>query len=226
MNNKFRDKYRINSARLAGYNYNAQGMYFITICVGGRECHFGHIENDTMHLSDAGNIVYNEWMKTPEIRPDMNLTLDVFCVMPNHFHAILIIGKNQYNHRDAMICRDAMHRVSTNHRVSTDRLPTDNGNDTDHGIKYGINPNNIDIHDQQPQPYQNQYGPQRKNLASIMRGFKSTCTNQIRQYLIPEFYWQERFHDHIIRNNESYWKIRNYIINNPKNWYNDRFYDK
>jgi REP element-mobilizing transposase RayT len=27
----------------------------------------------------------------------MNITLDEFVVMPDHFHAIIIIGKNQYN---------------------------------------------------------------------------------------------------------------------------------
>jgi hypothetical protein len=38
-------------------------------------------------------IVENEWIKTPEIRPDMNLKQGEFVVMPNHFHAILIIGQ-------------------------------------------------------------------------------------------------------------------------------------
>jgi len=33
-----------------------------------------------------------------------------------------------------------------------------------------------------------------------------------------DFAWQSRFHDHIIRNNESYNRIRNYIIDNPKHW--------
>jgi REP element-mobilizing transposase RayT len=36
--------------------------------------------------------------------------------------------------------------------------------------------------------------------------------------------WQERFHDHIIRNEAEYNRIRNYIINNPKNWNKDCFF--
>lgn len=50
-----------------------------------------------MILSEIGKIVESEWLKTPEIRPDMNIVLDEFRVMPNHFHAIIIIGENRYN---------------------------------------------------------------------------------------------------------------------------------
>ena len=48
-------------------------------------------------LSEIGKIVQTEWLKTPEIRPDMNLELGEFVVMPNHFHAIIRIGENQFN---------------------------------------------------------------------------------------------------------------------------------
>ena len=40
-----------------------------------------------------------------------------------------------------------------------------------------------------------------------------------------DFEWQERFHDHIIRDTEEYGKIANYIENNVDNWQNDKFYD-
>jgi len=35
------------------------------------------------------NIVFNEWMKTPDIRS--NVPLDAFVVMPNHIHGIIVI---------------------------------------------------------------------------------------------------------------------------------------
>lgn len=38
--------------------------------------------------------------------------------------------------------------------------------------------------------------------------------------------WQERFHDHIIRNESEYNRIENYIINNPKKWDEDCFFNK
>jgi len=33
--------------------------------------------------------------------------------------------------------------------------------------------------------------------------------------------WQRNFHDHVIRNDKSLGKIREYIINNPATWNND-----
>jgi REP element-mobilizing transposase RayT len=69
----------------------------------------------------------------------------------------------------------------------------------------------------------NKFGPQAKNLASILRGFKSAVTTQAR-LLVPRFSWQPRFHEHIIRNDAVFNHIRQYIIDNPKNWENDTFY--
>jgi REP element-mobilizing transposase RayT len=64
---------------------------------------------------------------------------------------------------------------------------------------------------------QNQFGPQVKNLSSVIRGFKSAVTISARK-INPYFAWQPRYHDHIIRDYGSYQKIKNYIIDNPKNW--------
>ena len=63
-----------------------------------------------MQQSEIGQVAHDEWFKTPGLRPDMNLELGEFVVMPNHIHGIIIIGKNQYNSDDG---RDAMHRIST-----------------------------------------------------------------------------------------------------------------
>ncbi|MEX0966062.1 MAG: hypothetical protein WD077_02410 [Bacteroidia bacterium] len=79
----FRDKYRISSARLQSWNYGNEGMHFITICTANREHFFGEIEKGRMHLSDMGRIAEKEWNKTPELRPDMNLELGEFIVMPD-----------------------------------------------------------------------------------------------------------------------------------------------
>lgn len=69
----------------------------------------------------------------------------------------------------------------------------------------------------------NKFGPQSKNLASIIRGFKVGVTKNARQ-INPNFAWQARYHDHIIRNNNSMKRISNYIKNNPVNWKEDKFY--
>ena len=38
--------------------------------------------------------------------------------------------------------------------------------------------------------------------------------------------WQRGFYDHIVRDHRSCEKIANYIINNPTNWHNDKFYGR
>ena len=109
---KYKNKYRIPTNRLQGYDYGSKGCYFVTICTNNREHYFGEIVNGEMQLSKIGEIAQTEWLKTKELRPDMNLLLDAFIVMPNHFHGIVCIGDNQYNMCDTP-CRDAMHCVST-----------------------------------------------------------------------------------------------------------------
>ncbi len=69
----------------------------------------------------------------------------------------------------------------------------------------------------------NKFGPQSKNLGSIVRGFKSAVTTAAKKLNI-EFGWQERFHDHIIRSEKELIRISDYIINNPRNWKEDRFF--
>jgi REP element-mobilizing transposase RayT len=68
---------------------------------------------------------------------------------------------------------------------------------------------------------QNKFGPQSKNLASIIRGFKIG----VKKYVIINkinFAWQSRFYDHIIRNEKEFYRIRKYIKDNPINWEADR----
>ncbi len=70
------------------------------------------------------------------------------------------------------------------------------------------------------------FAPQSKNIASIIRGFKSAVTTQARKMGNLEFNFQSRFHDHIVRNFESFDRIQKYIQNNPKKWEEDCFKSK
>lgn len=61
------------------------------------------------------------------------------------------------------------------------------------------------------------------NLSRVVRWYKGRCTFEMRKLLV-DFAWQSRFHDHVIRNNQSFDNISHYIINNPKNWDKDKFH--
>jgi putative transposase len=208
---KFNDKFRIPSTRLLNWNYGSPALYFITICTKYRENHFGEIENGIINLNEFGLFAFSEWEKTPMIRTDMNLQLGEFVVMPDHFHGIVIIGENKFNtdfHGSDFyvgngVCRDAMHRVSTN----DDIRPIE---DAMHGVS-------TDAETNAKRFSKNKFGPQSKNIGSIIRGYKSSVTSYARKNKIV-FKWQERFHDNIIRSHGEYLRISNYIKNNPMNW--------
>lgn len=56
-------------------------------------------------------------------------------------------------------------------------------------------------------------------ISNVINQFKGYVTKQIGFSC-----WQKSFHDHIVRNEEEYRKIWEYIESNPKNWKDDCFY--
>ncbi|MFA7402698.1 MAG: transposase [Pelobacteraceae bacterium] len=68
----------------------------------------------------------------------------------------------------------------------------------------------------------NKFGPQSKNLASIVRGFKIGVTKFARENDI-DFMWQPRYYDRIIRDEQELFAVRNYIRNNPLEWESDEY---
>ncbi|HMR19577.1 MAG TPA: hypothetical protein PKA53_09790 [Sphingobacterium sp.] len=69
----------------------------------------------------------------------------------------------------------------------------------------------------------NEFGQQSKNLTSIIRGFKVSVTTSSR-LIIPDFAWQARYNDRIIRDQPEHERIDHYIRENPINWKQDEFY--
>jgi len=65
------------------------------------------------------------------------------------------------------------------------------------------------------------FGPQSKNLGSIVRGFKIGVTKWARENDC-DFFWQPRFYDNVIRDETALNNIRAYIANNPVKWEYDR----
>jgi hypothetical protein len=64
--------------------------------------------------------------------------------------------------------------------------------------------------------------PKSGTISTIIRSFKSVVSKN--GHLIhADFNWQPRFHDHIIRDAQSFERIQNYIANNPLNWKEDKF---
>lgn len=75
------------SIRLAHFDYSQPATYFITICTHRRQPLFGRVRDERVGLSPAGEIVREEWEKTSELRPEVEL--DEYVILPNHMHAII-----------------------------------------------------------------------------------------------------------------------------------------
>ncbi len=77
------------SLRLKGFDYSAAGGYFVTICTHNRRALFGEIRDEVMELSTLGKTVELCWEGLPARFP--GVTLDTVVVMPNHFHAVVML---------------------------------------------------------------------------------------------------------------------------------------
>ena len=61
------------------------------------------------------------------------------------------------------------------------------------------------------------FGPQKQNLAAVVRGFKAAVTKWSIEQQLP-FGWQSRFHDRIVRNDDELARLEWYIEQNPIRW--------
>jgi len=201
---RFKNKYRIASARAQWWDYGWNGAYFITICTQNREHFFGEIKNGKMILSHQGVIADILWHEIPNHSPFVDL--GDFVVMPNHIHGILILNKPGGDGGEGYVGGDES-VVQTLHATSVQSQSQSQS--------------------QFQPPVKNEkmaaISPKSNSVSTIIRSYKSAVTKHANR-LGFENGWQPRFHDHIIRNDAEYQRISNYIINNPDNWKDDKFY--
>lgn len=187
------------SIRLKGYDYAQAGFYYITICCQNRAHLFGHIENGEMILNDAGKMVDNEWLNLPG--RFTNIRLHEYVVMPNHFHSILEIVGNAVG---------ATLVVDQNNDV-VDPTPNDVAAQNNDGQPQGIAPT------KKPKTVGDMVGAfQSIVTVEYIRGVKTLNWQPFDKKL-----WQRNYWEHIIRDENDYHRIAQYIMDNPKNWDND-----
>ena len=190
------------SIRLKGYDYSQAGAYFITICCEDRKCRFGDIAvgasladaqntDAQMILNEFGQIAYDEWIKLS--KRFTNFDLDVFQIMPNHIHGIIVL-KNAVG---------ATLAVAQNDDIAQ--------NDAVADIRAGASP--------------------APTIFDIVGAYKSLVANgclaifKSKNEIMGKL-WQRNYYEHIIRDEQSYQTISNYIVNNPAKWTDDKFYTK
>jgi len=260
--------------RLMGYDYSLPSAYFVTVCVHNKECLFGEIVERGMILNDAGKMISEYWGFLPGRFP--GVALDVFMVMPNHFHGIIIITGSDLPHKivgadhfknivgaDQRVCPKpgADHHqnivgadhfkniVGADHHqniVGADqRVCPKPGADHHQNIVGADHRQNIVGADQRVCPKTDEHigsplpnsGARIDNktdehigspLPRIIQWFKTMTTNQYIRGVKEKNWtpfsgklWQRNYYEHIVRNEESLNRIREYIMNNSFKWDDD-----
>ena len=228
MSDRFKNKYRIPTARWQDWDYRTNAAYFITISTKDKAHCFGEINNDAMQLSNIGVLADVFWHEIKNHAE--HLILNAFTVMPNHIHGIIILDNNTNEINSAI---NPITNVETRHALSLTmhkEIQIENNAENISNIT-----NNFDVETRHalslplqteiPKTIgQNRFQNQGKNsISSIIGSYKAAVTKHANR-LGYEFAWQTRFHDHVIRDEKSYQRIVNYIESNVLNWKEDKFY--
>ena len=192
--------------RLKGYDYSKNNLYFVTSCVKNMECCFGDVvcvgtgrdlsvHNSDKNNSDKNNSDKNNSDKNDEIEAEMIL---------NEYG---IIAKNQLEWLEKQYSYISLHSyvVMPNHihaviEIDSNLLKAD--------TNLCLPNENVKI----------------KSLSQIMGAYKTTSSKLIHETGNDDFTWHRSFHDHIIRDEKSYFNILNYIENNANTWHKDKFH--
>ena len=189
---------RRKSIRLKNYDYTRAGLYFVTICVQNRECLFGEITNDVMVLNEAGEMVGRWFYELENKFPD--LKCHEMIAMPNHIHFIIEnTGPDftQNPHKDVNVGEDLC-----------------------------VCP------DSAQQSYPNKGEHTGSPLRGVVQWFKTMTTNEYirgvknknwRQF--DKKLWQRNYWERVVRNENEFRQISDYIKNNPVNWNDDKLND-
>jgi REP element-mobilizing transposase RayT len=215
------------SIRLKGYDYTLPGAYFVTLVTYHRDEIFGSIKNGAMHFSPLGQIVHDEWMRSADIRREICLYEDEFVIMPNHVHGIVWIttpvGADGVRPNTVVRPNIGLHptnilRPNTVVRPNT-IVPPING--------IYPTPPKIAIHPGlgailAPLPSLPHRPP--RSLSSFIAGYKSSVTSRAKCELDLTTNWQRNYYDHIIRSEQDFLKIWEYIDTNPQKWQDDQLH--
>jgi len=215
------------SIRLKGYDYSQAGLYFITICTQDRVCLFGNVGAPLVgaqYNNDSQNNVNSQNDCTQnDGAQNNNIVIENDVRVGNIIGWLDEYGRPQGDaptHSPIMILNDSGKMIETEWLKLTERFP------------------NIELHEFVVMPnhfhgiLQIVDSPANgKTVGDMMDAFKSITTVEyiygVKQSGWNPFYgklWQRDYYEHIIRDEQSYHSISDYIINNPAKWKDDKFH--
>jgi len=226
------DQHHRQSHRLRGRDYSQPGHYFVTICSHDMTCLFGDIIDGQMQPNYLGQIVQAHWLQLPS--HFTNLELEAWQLMPNHLHGILILTPPEP--ATVRANKAQRHFRSPHERPAAPYSPLHRGQNVPSESESSVAPYsplrprpNESVDDNTPfaplrQPDSGPHGTTPGSIGAIIQSFKRTTTVRIRRITRdPEIrVWQRDYYDHIVGDHADLIRIREYIIQNPARWTEDR----
>jgi REP-associated tyrosine transposase len=167
--------------RKPGFDYTTPGAYFITTCTKGRQLLFEDPRaRKTVELTWLGLRNYFR-----------HVDLDLFVVMPNHLHGIVILGERS----GAADTAGEGCLPSSTAAVVTERQPSP-ADVRERSLRYGI--------------------PGVRTFKTI----SARRVNDLFDTRFASV-WQRSYWDDIVHTEGSLDRIRRYILDNPANWHSD-----
>lgn len=203
-------KHHRQSIRLRDYDYSQTNPYFVTLCIQEGLFLLGDIIDGAMQLNAAGLMV-EKWCAELESKFP-GIKIDLFTLMPNHLHAIIVIVGSSLD----MVSRFG---------IGLDDLDFDHA-DENGGIIASLSKAKGG---HAGPPLQTNRMATRPRLGQMIQWFKTMSTNEYIRGVrnsdwlpFPGKLWQRNYYEHIVRDEESLNRIREYIRDNPIRWHLDR----
>lgn len=169
---------------------------FVTLCCECRTCLFGEVIDGGMHLNAAGEMIQAVWGEIPANYPDVGIA--GFVVMPNHVHGIIVLAG------------------------ATRRDCPDSGS-----------PSMAEAGRPRGQPGQSRGVAHAGclSLPDMVHRFKTMTTRRYADGVkqsgwspFPGRLWQRNYWEHVVRDEQDYLRINEYIRNNPARWAEDKLH--
>jgi putative transposase len=239
------------SIRLQGYDYTRPGAYFVTIVTQGRACLFGEVMAGEMRMNDAGRMVHHVWDELALFYEGVQTDAFIVMPNHVHGIIILTgnVRATPHVHPDEMAVR-ATPRGCPNPQSGPGQArgpaPTSGSGQargpaptSGSGQARGPAPTSGSGQARGPAPTSGSgqaQGPAPTaataptlGLPDVVHRFKTMTTKRyadgVRANQWPPFpgrLWQRNYYEHIIRDDQSWQRIREYILTNPLRWHLDR----
>ncbi len=192
--------------------------FFVTLCTKNKEAYFGKWkpEGAEMEKTLLGALAADCWKAIPF--NNSFVKLDVFVVLPNHIHGILVFEKPFLNNQ-----KDCTAPLLVEAAAPSPLIYAREGQISRLPKRQNILSFPLEIPSASVVVLDGllKFGPQSKIISTVLRGYKAAVkTEAIKKEL--KFSWQPRYHERSISDKEEYEALRAYILNYPKKYHADK----